>query len=86
MKLTEDIKSSWILSKGEFEMKHGQYIKEEKLLKKGIDILMEKLGPVETNRFLSIPSQKRMESLKRHHKWQSQLEKEAFFNKVCSVQ
>ncbi len=63
-------------------MKQGQYIKEEKLLKKGIDILMEKLGPVETSRFLSLPVPKRLESVKRHHRWQSKLEKDEFFNDV----
>ena len=63
-------------------MKQGQYIKEEKLLKKGIDILMENLGPVETSRFLSLPTQKRIESVKRHHKWQTKLEKDAFFSDV----
>jgi hypothetical protein len=36
-------------------MKQGQYIEEDKLLKQGIDTLMEQLGPVETSRFLSFP-------------------------------
>ncbi len=59
-------------------MKQGQYIKEEKLLKKGVDILMEKLGPIETSRFLSLPPKKRIESVKRHQKWQSELDKNKF--------
>ena len=65
-------------------MKQGQYIyiREEKLLKKGVDILMEKLGPIETSRFLSLPTSKRMESVKRHHKWQTEFEKDAFFSDV----
>ena len=46
-------------------MKQGQFISEEKLLNQIIHILMEKLGPVETNRFLSLPA-KRIESVKRH--------------------
>ena len=61
-------------------MKQGQYTKEDKLLKQGIDILMEKLGPIETSRFLSFPPQKRMESVKRHQKWQSNLDKNKFFD------
>ncbi len=61
-------------------MKQGQYIKEEKLLKQGVDILMEKLGPIETSRFLSFPPQKRIESVKRHQKWQSELDKNKFLN------
>lgn len=64
------------------EMKQGQYIDEEILLKQGVDILMEKLGPIETSRFLSFPPQKRIESVKRHQKWQSELEKNEFFNDV----
>ena len=36
---------------------------------------MEKLGPVETNRFLSLPAKKRIESVKRHRSWQSKLDK-----------
>lgn len=67
-------------------MKQGQYIKEEKLLKKGIDVLMEKLGPVEASRFLSLPVPKRIESVKRHHKWQNKLEKDAFFSDVFDGQ
>jgi len=40
-------------------MKQSQFISEDRLLKKAISILMEKLGPVETNRFLSLPSKER---------------------------
>ena len=35
-------------------MKQGQYLKEEKLLKQGVNILMEKLGPIETSRFFIV--------------------------------
>ena len=59
-------------------MKSGQYIKENKLLKQGVSILMDKLGPIETFRFLSFPSPKRIESLKRHQKWQAELDKDEF--------
>jgi hypothetical protein len=47
---------------------------------------METLGPVETIRFLSLPVKKRTESVKRHREWQSQLEKEQFFNEVFGDQ
>ncbi len=63
-------------------MKQGQYIKEEKLLKQGVDILMEKLGPIETSRFLSFSPHKRIESVKRHQKWQSELNKKEFLNEL----
>ncbi len=65
---------------GKLEMKQGQYIKDEKLLKQGVDILMEKIGPIETSRFLSVLPRKRIESVKRHLKWQSELDKNKFFN------
>ncbi|HHT9136072.1 MAG: hypothetical protein Q6358_10190 [Candidatus Brocadiales bacterium] len=63
-------------------MKQGQFISEETLLKQIIHILMENLGPVETNRFLSLPAKKRIESVKRHRIWQSKLDKNKFFNDV----
>jgi len=66
-------------------MKTGQYISEEKLLKQVIDILMEKLGPVETKRFLTLPARKRIESVKRHRLWQSKLDKDKFFHDVFSA-
>jgi len=63
-------------------MKPSQYISEDRLLKQAIGVLMEKLGPVETNRFLSLRSKQRMESVRRHRKWQSKLDKETFFSEV----
>ena len=63
-------------------MKQGQYLEEDTLLKKGVDILMEKLGTIETSRFLSFPPHKRIETVKRHQKWQSTLEKNTFFDNV----
>lgn len=67
-------------------MIEGCYISEDQLIKQAIDILMEKLGPVETNRFLSLPRKKRMESVKRHHLWQSKLDKDTFFNDIFGHQ
>ena len=61
-------------------MKQGQFISTDRLFRQAIDILMEKLGPVETNRFLSFPAKERLESVRRHRKWQSKLDKETFFN------
>jgi len=63
-------------------MKPSQYISEDRLLKQAIGVLMEKLGPVETNRFLSLRSKQRMESVRRHRKWQSKLDKETFFSEI----
>jgi hypothetical protein len=63
-------------------MKESHYRSEDQLIKDAIDILMEKLGPVETSRFLSLPAKKRVESLKRHHAWQAALDKDTFFKGV----
>ena len=63
-------------------MKTSIFMDEEQLIAIAIDALIERLGPVETNRFLTLPRKKRMESVKRHQLWQSQLKKDEFFDKV----
>jgi len=63
-------------------MKPNEYISEEELLKKAITLLTEKLGPLETSRFLSIVNTKRIESVKRHRQWQSKLNKGKVFKEV----
>jgi len=67
-------------------MKQSQFLSEETLVQRAIEVLMDTLGPVETSRFLSLPAKKRVESVKRHREWQSQLEKEHFFNEVFGHQ
>ena len=67
-------------TKREPEMKQGQYIKDEKLLKQGVDILMEKLGTIETSRFLSFTPQKWIESVKRHQSGNPNSSKKEFLN------
>lgn len=63
-------------------MKAGRFMTEETLLKEAVSVLMKTLGPVETCRFLAMPGSKRMESVRRHRRWQIQLNKNAFFDKV----
>ena len=63
-------------------MKALKYMDEEVVIKKGVDILVRELGPVEAMRFLCFPKQKRVESVKRHREWQKQLDKESFFDEV----
>jgi len=63
-------------------MKALKYMNEEEILKKGINILMKELGPVETARFLNIPRNKRVESVKRHRDWQKTLNKDEFLNDI----
>jgi hypothetical protein len=63
-------------------MKPSEYINEEELFNKAIRLLTEKFGPLETSRFLSITGKKRIESVKRHRQWQSNLDKENIFKAV----
>ena len=63
-------------------MKASTFINEEQLISSAINALINKLGPVETNRFLSLMKKKRVESVKRHHQWQAKLNKEHFFKAI----
>lgn len=63
-------------------MKARTFKDEEQLITKAVDVLMKELGPVEASRFLALPKKKRMESVKRHRRWQSQLHQVEFFDRV----
>ncbi len=65
-------------------MKEIKYEVEEHIIKKGINVLLKELGPVETSRFLNISKRKRIESVKRHREWQKNLNKEEFFKELFS--
>lgn len=63
-------------------MRPSEYINEEEFFNKAVRLLTEKLGPLETSRFLSIANLKRIESVKRHQQWQSKLHKEKLFKEI----
>jgi len=63
-------------------MRVVKYMDENTLIRKSIEVLMEKMGPVETIRFINIPRKKRLESVRRHREWQKMLDKEKFFDEV----
>lgn len=63
-------------------MKAHTYLREDEMIRRAVDTLMEALGPVETARFLTLPRQRRLDSVTRHHRWQDTLSKEQFFNQV----
>jgi len=67
-------------------MKQNQFLSEEMLVQRAIEVLMETLGAVETTRFLSLPVKKRIESVRRHRGWQLKLEKDHFFDDVFGNQ
>jgi len=51
-------------------MKAVKYMDEDTLIKRSIEILMERIGLLETIRFINIPRKKRIESVRRHREWQ----------------
>jgi hypothetical protein len=59
-------------------MKLTKTVPDNDLLKKGIEILFRELGNIDAVRFLSIPREKRVESVKRHRDWRQTLDKDAF--------
>ncbi len=63
-------------------MKLTKTVPDNDLMKKGIEILFRELGNVNAIRFLSIPREKRVESVKRHRDWQQTLDKDAFFDEI----
>ena len=67
-------------------MKNAQYMEEEAVIRKGIDLLIRELGPLEATRFVNIPREKKVDGVKRHRKWQEQLKKNEFFDAVFNDQ
>jgi hypothetical protein len=63
-------------------MKSAKYMDEENIIEKGIDILIKGLCPVQAIRFMNIPKEVKIESVKKHRLWQKQLDKDKFFKKV----
>ena len=63
-------------------MKLTKTVPDNDLMKKGIEILFRELGNVDAIRFLSIPREKRVESVKRHRDWQQTLDKDTFFDEM----
>ncbi len=58
------------------------YLPEDQLIQKALEALVNALGPMEATRFLSLPPQKRLESVARHQEWQNSLKRELFFEQV----
>lgn len=63
-------------------MKAVKYMDEEILIKKAVKVLIGELGPIEANRFISMPRKKRIESIKRHRVWQRELDRNEFFDRT----
>lgn len=63
-------------------MKSAKYLDEEIVIKRGLEALVKELGPIEAMRFINIPKEKRLESVRRHRKWQRLLDKDKFFDEI----
>lgn len=63
-------------------MKAVKYMDEESVLKKGIELLIKELGPLEAMRFMSLSRERKIDSVKRHRAWQKTLDKDKFFKEV----
>ena len=63
-------------------MRPLEYLPEDELIKRGVDALMQALGPIETARFLTLRPEDRVESVRRHRQWQDELDKQSFFSEV----
>ncbi len=55
---------------------------EKELVEKCTEILYREVGIADTLRFLSLHREKRLDSVKRHRKWQSTLDKKEFFQEI----
>ncbi len=55
---------------------------EEQLIARALDALVERFGILDTNRFVSMATKERIESVKCHRMWQKTLDKERFFDEA----
>ena len=55
---------------------------EDRLIERGLSALIKELGPVETTRFLTLRRSARLDSVKRHRRWQAGLKQNRFFEQV----
>lgn len=63
-------------------MKTRTYLPEDKIIQRAVEALMKALGPVETVRFLTLPRRRRVESVRRHQRWQANLDQKRFLDEV----
>ncbi len=66
-------------------MKSPPLLSEEKNIKRGVEALLKALGPVETMRFLTLPRRRRLESVRRHRKWQAALKQKDLYDTVFAA-
>lgn len=57
-------------------------LSENELYQKAFELLLDNLGSTETFRFLEAVEKRKIDSVKRHRKWQKGLDKDVFFREV----
>jgi hypothetical protein len=67
-------------------MKNHTYLQEDEMIRRAIHALIDQLGPIETARFLALPRQRRMDSIRRHRQWQANLDKDRFYAQVFDLE
>ncbi len=63
-------------------MKQTTFLSEEQLIRKAVHVLMDRLGPVETMRFLRLKAGRRLDSVTRHRRWQQGLDRDSFLREI----
>lgn len=63
-------------------MKSTIPLDDARLAQAAVGVLMKALGPADTARFLALPLQKRMDSVRRHREWQRHVDKKELFDAV----
>ena len=63
-------------------MREHTYLREDEMIRRAVEALMGTLGPIEAVRFLTLPRQRRLDSVMRHRQWQDSLNKDRFFDRV----
>ena len=63
-------------------MSEHTYLREDEMIRRALEALLRDLGPVEATRFLTLPQQRRMDSVTRHRLWQEGLDRDGFFDQI----
>ncbi len=64
---------------------HVRYMPEEQLIDQALKALTAVLGPIETMRFLTLPREKRIDSVEQHRQWQESLDRNIFYDQVFNT-